>query len=89
MTKRDWLERRYKETPERPVRFSTVSDMEVAPLYTAEDAADSERIGLPGEFPYTRGVYSSMESRSWSSANSLCAATAVPDEAGQRQHAIT
>ncbi len=60
MTKRDWLARRYKETPERPVRFSTVSDMEIAPLYTAEDALDSERIGLPGEFPYTRGVHPSM-----------------------------
>jgi methylmalonyl-CoA mutase N-terminal domain/subunit len=60
MTKRDWLERRYRETPERPVRFSTVSDMEVEPLYTAADASDSERIGLPGEFPYTRGVHPSM-----------------------------
>ncbi len=60
MTKRDWLERRYRETPERPVRFSTVSDMAVEPLYTADDARDSERIGFPGEFPYTRGVHSSM-----------------------------
>jgi len=50
------------QEPERPVRFSTVSDMEVAPLYTAEDlpAGTEERIGLPGEFPYTRGVYPSM-----------------------------
>jgi methylmalonyl-CoA mutase N-terminal domain/subunit len=62
MTKRDWLERRYRETPERPVRFSTVSDMALEPLYTGEDApADlPERLGLPGEYPYTRGVYPSM-----------------------------
>ncbi|HSV06984.1 MAG TPA: methylmalonyl-CoA mutase family protein [Candidatus Binatus sp.] len=48
--------------PERPVRFSTVSDMEVAPLYTADDlpADTAERIGRPGEFPYTRGVYPNM-----------------------------
>ncbi|TMA89135.1 MAG: methylmalonyl-CoA mutase, partial [Deltaproteobacteria bacterium] len=47
---------------ERSVRFSTVSDMEVEPLYTAEDlpGGAEERIGLPGEFPYTRGVYPSM-----------------------------
>jgi len=47
---------------ERPVRFSTVSDMEVAPLYTADDLSSdaAERIGRPGEFPYTRGVYPSM-----------------------------
>jgi methylmalonyl-CoA mutase N-terminal domain/subunit len=62
MTKRDWLEHRYRETPERPVRFSTVSDMEVEPLYTAEDVtqAAGDRVGLPGEYPYTRGVYPSM-----------------------------
>jgi methylmalonyl-CoA mutase N-terminal domain/subunit len=62
MTKRDWLERRYRREPERPVRFSTVSDLEVEPLYTAEDLAPGagERIGLPGEYPYTRGVYPSM-----------------------------
>jgi methylmalonyl-CoA mutase N-terminal domain/subunit len=44
------------------VRFSTVSDMPVDPLYTSEDVAPDldERIGLPGEYPYTRGVYPSM-----------------------------
>jgi methylmalonyl-CoA mutase, N-terminal domain len=62
MTKREWLERRYREEPERDVRFSTVSDLEVDPLYAAEDlpAEAPDRIGLPGEFPYTRGVYPSM-----------------------------
>jgi methylmalonyl-CoA mutase N-terminal domain/subunit len=62
MTKRDWLERRYRETPERPVRFSTVSDMPVEPLYTPEDVPSdgSSRIGMPGEYPYTRGPYPSM-----------------------------
>jgi len=60
MTKREWLGR-YRNDPERPVRFSTVSDMELEPLYTAEDTPlEPERIGVPGEFPYTRGVYPSM-----------------------------
>ena len=59
--KREWLRRRYAATPERPVRFSTVSDMLVDPLYTGEDAPDAaDRVGLPGEYPYTRGVYPSM-----------------------------
>jgi methylmalonyl-CoA mutase, N-terminal domain len=62
MTKRDWLDRRSREASERPARFSTVSDMPVEPLYTPDDlGADApERIGLPGEYPYTRGVYPSM-----------------------------
>jgi methylmalonyl-CoA mutase N-terminal domain/subunit len=60
MTKREWLERHYSKSEQRPVRFSTVSDMEVEPVYTAEDAPDGERIGDPGEFPYTRGVHPSM-----------------------------
>jgi len=62
MTKRDWLDRRYRTESERRIRFSTVSDMEIEPLYTADDLAPDapERIGLPGEFPYTRGVYPSM-----------------------------
>jgi methylmalonyl-CoA mutase N-terminal domain/subunit len=60
MTKREWLERRYRQSEERPVRFSTVSDMEVEPVYTAEDAPDGERIGSPGDFPYTRGVHPTM-----------------------------
>jgi len=49
--------------PERKGRFSTLSDLPVDPLYTADDLPgfDPDRdLGLPGEFPYTRGVYPSM-----------------------------
>jgi methylmalonyl-CoA mutase, N-terminal domain len=60
--KKKWLETTYKQASERPVRFSTVSDMELDPLYTPDDVSGSydEAIGNPGEFPYTRGVYGSM-----------------------------
>jgi len=61
-TKREWLEKTYKGGSERPIRFSTVSDLEIDPLYTAEDLKDepANGIGYPGEYPYTRGVYESM-----------------------------
>jgi methylmalonyl-CoA mutase N-terminal domain/subunit len=61
-TKRQWLDSTYKKGQERPVRFSTVSDLEIEPLYTPEDVkGDYESaLGNPGEFPYTRGVYESM-----------------------------
>jgi methylmalonyl-CoA mutase N-terminal domain/subunit len=60
MTKAEWLARRYAVERERDVRFSTVSDMDVDPLYAPEDVPAPDRIGLPGEYPYTRGVYPSM-----------------------------
>jgi methylmalonyl-CoA mutase N-terminal domain/subunit len=61
-TKQEWLEKVYKRSDERAVRFSTLSDMEVEPLYTPEDVKDdyNTSLGQPGEYPYTRGVYESM-----------------------------
>ena len=60
--KKHWLETTYKQASERPVRFSTVSDMELDALYTPDDVTGSydDALGNPGEFPYTRGVYGSM-----------------------------
>ena len=61
-SKKDWLETTFKQAAERSARFSTVSDMEIEPLYTPEDAGGDydTTLGNPGEFPYTRGVYGSM-----------------------------
>jgi methylmalonyl-CoA mutase, N-terminal domain len=66
--KRDWLESTYKQAAERPARFSTVSDMEIDPLYTPDDAPGNydDALGYPGEYPFTRGVYGSMyRGRMW------------------------
>ncbi|MFZ8927257.1 MAG: methylmalonyl-CoA mutase family protein, partial [Candidatus Nanopelagicales bacterium] len=41
----------------------TDSGIEIKPLYTAADLADgdlADRLGLPGEPPFTRGVYPTM-----------------------------
>ena len=61
-TKQEWLAKVYNRGKERPVRFSTLSDMEVEPLYTPEDVNGdyASALGHPGEYPYTRGVYESM-----------------------------
>jgi methylmalonyl-CoA mutase, N-terminal domain len=47
---------------ERDALFTTLSGEPIAPLYTPDDLPDDaeERIGVPGEFPYTRGVYPTM-----------------------------
>jgi len=60
--KSKWLKTTYKEAAERPVRFSTISDLELEPLYDPSDVpADYDQaLGYPGEYPYTRGVYGSM-----------------------------
>jgi methylmalonyl-CoA mutase N-terminal domain/subunit len=56
-----WFRERYSATPERAVPFTTLSGEPIRPLYTPEDVGPFEdRIGFPGEPPFTRGVYPSM-----------------------------
>ncbi len=55
-----WYRERFERTPERDALFTTLSGQPVAPLYTSEDVGPVERIGFPGEYPFTRGVYPSM-----------------------------
>ncbi len=55
-----WYRERFSATPQREALFTTLSGESVEPLYTEADLPPSEAIGLPGEFPFTRGVYPSM-----------------------------
>ena len=55
-----WFRERFSSTPEREALFTTLSGEPVEPLYTPEDVGPSERIGFPGDYPFTRGVYPSM-----------------------------
>ena len=55
-----WFREKFAQTPERDALFTTISDLPVDPLYTADDLPAPDQIGLPGEYPYTRGVYPSM-----------------------------
>ena len=52
----------FEATPERDVPFTTLSGTPVEPLYTEADLPQdsAEQIGLPGQYPFTRGVYPSM-----------------------------
>jgi methylmalonyl-CoA mutase, N-terminal domain len=58
-----WREEVYDSKPERQGElFSTISGIENAPLYT-EDSVEVDPgrdLGLPGLYPFTRGVYPSM-----------------------------
>jgi methylmalonyl-CoA mutase, N-terminal domain len=58
-TEAEWREA-YALTPERDAPFTTLSGEPVKALYTEADLPPSEAIGMPGGFPFTRGVYPSM-----------------------------
>lgn len=60
----DWIktatkELRGKATPES-LKFDTAEGIEIKPIYTAEDVKGIPAPTLPGQFPYTRGVHSTM-----------------------------
>ena len=59
-----WVEK----SPELNKDFQTASGIKLKPLYSPVDVADEEQveIGLPGVFPYLRGVYPNMyRGRPW------------------------
>ncbi|MGZ6641396.1 MAG: acyl-CoA mutase large subunit family protein [Solirubrobacteraceae bacterium] len=58
-TAEEWREA-YALTPERDAPFTTLSGVPVEPLYTEADLPEPDRIGVPGGYPFTRGVYPSM-----------------------------
>ncbi len=62
----EW-QRRYEAAGERDASFTTLSDVEVPPLVGPHNyELDHERIGVPGAYPFTRGVYPSMyRGREW------------------------
>ena len=63
-----WQER-YAATGERDADFTTLSGEQQAPLYTSLDHPDRDEaatIGVPGQYPYTRGVHPTMyRGRPW------------------------
>lgn len=52
-----------REKPERRKNFRNLSGVEIKNIYTPEDIADIDYlqdIGFPGEYPYLRGIHSTM-----------------------------
>ena len=77
-----------KGAPERREQFATSSDIEIADLFTAADLdsidfTPERDLGLPGEYPFTRGVQATMyRSRFWTMRQYAGFATA--EETNQR-----
>ncbi len=75
----------YGLSPEREASFTTLSGEEIEPLYTARHLpSDPEAaIGVPGQFPFTRGVYPSMyRGRLWTMRQ--FAGFGTPEETNER-----
>ncbi len=66
MSKSKWLEATHakavKKAPERRARFETSSGVAIDPVYDPEDVKPGleERLGMPGSYPFTRGVQPTM-----------------------------
>jgi methylmalonyl-CoA mutase N-terminal domain/subunit len=69
MDGRERWQRRYDEAAKRDAEFTTLSGFEVDPVYGPPGGAldpRMERIGWPGEFPFTRGLYATgYRGRPW------------------------
>jgi methylmalonyl-CoA mutase, N-terminal domain len=79
----------YEATPKRDTPFTSVSGREVRPLYTPLERAETppyrEALGLPGEYPFTRGPYTTMyRTRLWTMRQFAGFATA--EETNERYH---
>jgi methylmalonyl-CoA mutase N-terminal domain/subunit len=63
------LAKDYERIPPRRKEFTTQSGLPIKDIYTSADVADLDErtdLGLPGEYPYTRGPHASMHrGRPW------------------------
>ncbi len=90
-SKRDWEKKTLgplkERHAERQQRFETDSGIEVDSLYTAQDleSQSDEKLGYPGEYPYTRGIQPNMyRGRLWTMRQ--YSGFASPEESNRRYH---
>jgi methylmalonyl-CoA mutase N-terminal domain/subunit len=91
--RQDWererLDPTLKRAPERKASFSTMSDMPIERLYGPWSMApdEEERIGLPGEPPFTRGIHpTGYRSRLWTMR--MFAGFGSAEDTNQRFHQL-
>jgi methylmalonyl-CoA mutase N-terminal domain/subunit len=72
------------------MKWVTVSSTPVEPLYTPDNDGDRDfmkEIGFPGEYPYTRGIHSSMyRGRMWTMRQ--FSGMGTPEETNRRYHML-
>ncbi len=77
-----------EQMPVRPIKFTTLSGEEIKLLYGPDDVEHIdpiEDIGLPGEYPYTRGIHKTMyRGRLWTMRQ--FAGFGTPEDTNERYH---
>jgi methylmalonyl-CoA mutase N-terminal domain/subunit len=77
-----------RESPERRAEFTTLSGVPIQRLYTPADLTDFDYrrdLGDPGEYPYTRGIHSTMyRGRIWTMRQ--FSGFGSPEDTNQRLH---
>lgn len=84
--KEHWEKEAKEQGKQRNAKFVTVSSDPVEALYTPDDVADIDYlrdIGFPGQYPYTRGIHSTMyRGRLWTMRQ--FAGFGTPDDTNKR-----
>lgn len=85
---RRWEDRVRANGRQREASFTTVSGESVKHLYTPEDIKELDflsEVGYPGEYPYTRGIHSSMyRGKLWTMRQ--FAGFGTPEDTNERYH---
>lgn len=83
-------EQRNQGSKTRKAEFKTWSGYTIKPLYTPDEVAHidpAEGVGLPGEYPYTRGVHETMyRSKPWTVR--IFSGFATPRDTNERYHML-
>ena len=86
MTRERW-QAEFESTRVRDADFSTMSGLELDPLYAPVEGEPDPEVGWPGQFPYTRGVHpSGYRGRLWTMR--MFAGFGTPEDTNRRFHEI-
>lgn len=87
-SRKRWEERVQRGGSQRGIKFTTVSGAPIELLYGPEDVQDADfirEVGFPGEFPFTRGIHSSMyRGKLWTMRQ--FAGFGTPEDTNERYH---
>ena len=87
-SKKQW-EDDFNSSPSREYSFDTISGEPVDPLYIPQSPNDDflDKLGFPGQFPYTRGVHANMyRGKLWTKRQ--FSGFGTPEETNARYHSL-